>query len=104
MAPQRRGKVPSLPATNVSKVIKAALPPETSVSREAKDEVAAAASVFIHFITSGALDYCHARKKSTITPEDVLEAIRESELNEFFEPLQQYLADIKEEAAKKPKK
>ena len=47
---------------------------------------------------------CDKRKKVTLTPEDILDAIREAELQDFEEPLTTSLAAFRaqEKASRKP--
>ena len=59
--------------------------------QEARSAIARAASVFVLYVTSTANGLAQANKKKTLTGQDVLEAMKEMEFEQFVEPLTESL-------------
>eukprot|EP00961_Rhodomonas_salina_P012054 161633-Rhodomonas_salina.2 len=92
------GDIDRLPMANVSRIVASALPKDASVSKEARVALSACATVFVHYLTELAVQQCDKRKKVTLTPEDILEAVKEAEFDDFDEPLQQALQSFRNQA------
>ncbi|GLJ46190.1 hypothetical protein SUGI_0972900 [Cryptomeria japonica] len=63
-----------VPLAIVERIMRKSLPPNTMVSKEAKQTVQKCASEFISFVTGEALDKCKADKRKTINGEDIIQA------------------------------
>lgn len=81
----------NLPASIVGRLIKDALPPGASVSKEARNALTRASSVFILFLTSSSTEAAHEKKHKTISAQHVLTALQEIDFENFVEPLKQQL-------------
>ena len=92
-----------LPLASISRIVKAALPPGATLSKEVKQSLGKAAALFILYLSSTANDVCRTHRRSTVSGDDVLAAVEECEFDMFLEPLQVYLKQFREEAAKKKK-
>ncbi|KAH8056257.1 DNA-directed DNA polymerase [Aureococcus anophagefferens] len=62
------------PAACINRIVKAALPDSTQVTREAKTAFAKAAGIFIIYLTTCANDVCKDKKRQTVSAADVLQA------------------------------
>jgi DNA polymerase epsilon subunit 3 len=69
------------------RIVKAALPENVQINKEAKLAFCRAAKVFILYITAAANDSCKGAKRQTISAADVMQALEDVELDEFREPL-----------------
>ncbi|XP_042395107.1 nuclear transcription factor Y subunit B-like isoform X2 [Zingiber officinale] len=76
-----------LPITNVSRIIKKALPASAKISKDAKEMVQECISEFIIFITGEASDKCQCEKRKTINGDDLLWAMTTLGFEEYVEPL-----------------
>ncbi|XP_018023217.1 DNA polymerase epsilon subunit 3 [Hyalella azteca] len=85
----------NLPNSIVMRLIKDSLPPGVLVSKEARSAIARAASVFVLYATSTANALAQANKKKTLTGQDVLDAIKEMDFEQFVEPLTECLEAFK---------
>mmetsp|Transcript_5274 Transcript_5274/g.8452 ORF Transcript_5274/g.8452 Transcript_5274/m.8452 type:complete len:137 (+) Transcript_5274:2-412(+) len=85
------GDADRLPMANVSRIIASELPKDASVSKEARVALSACATVFVHYITELAIQQCDKRKKVTLAPEDIIEAVKEAEFEDFEDELKQAL-------------
>ncbi|KAK8797585.1 hypothetical protein WA158_005931 [Blastocystis sp. Blastoise] len=85
----------SLPAASVLKFIKEALPDNTLISHDAKEACVLAADVFLHYLTTCAIDIAKAQGRSTITSDNVIAALYELGFDDYVEPTKTYLDDIK---------
>eukprot|EP00242_Pyramimonas_sp_CCMP2087_P015850 CAMPEP_0198212350 /NCGR_PEP_ID=MMETSP1445-20131203/25693_1 /TAXON_ID=36898 /ORGANISM="Pyramimonas sp., Strain CCMP2087" /LENGTH=147 /DNA_ID=CAMNT_0043886773 /DNA_START=312 /DNA_END=751 /DNA_ORIENTATION=- len=77
---------------------------EIQVQKEALQALSESAKIFIHYLTATANDLCHESKRSTISADDVMRAIEETEFSEFLEPLKAHLEGYKKEHAEKSQK
>lgn len=59
--------------------------------QEARSAIARAASVFVLYATSTANSLAQANRKKTLTGQDVLDAMKEMEFEQFVEPLRESL-------------
>merc|ERR1719352_503649 len=85
------GDADRLPMANVSRIVQGALPKDAAIAKEARVALSACATVFVHYVTELAVQQCDKRKKVTLTPDDILEALREAEFDEFDAPMREAL-------------
>ena len=83
------------PAACINRIVKAALPDSTQVTREAKTAFAKAAGIFIIYLTTCANDVCKDKKRQTVSAADVLQAFVELELDDMKETLQDFLTHFR---------
>jgi DNA polymerase epsilon subunit 3 len=57
-----------------------------------------AASIYILYLTTTANDICKSKKRSTVTANDVLEAISEIQFEEMLPQLNEFLAGARQKA------
>lgn len=81
----------NLPASVVTRIIKESLPSNANVSKEARVAVAKAASIFVLYLTSTANNIATQAKRKTISGQDVLKALTESDFEQFVEVLEECL-------------
>ncbi|KAF7349002.1 Nuclear transcription factor Y subunit B-1 [Mycena venus] len=85
-----------LPIANVSRIMKAAVPPSTKIGKDAKECVQECVSEFISFITSEAAERSLVEKRKTIGGEDILYAMSTLGFDDYAEVLKIYLAKLRE--------
>ncbi|KAJ7464319.1 histone-fold-containing protein [Mycena galericulata] len=85
-----------LPIANVSRIMKAAVPPSTKIGKDAKECVQECVSEFISFITSEAAERSLVEKRKTIGGEDLLFAMATLGFDDYAEVLKIYLAKLRE--------
>ncbi|KAF8182413.1 transcriptional activator [Mycena galopus ATCC 62051] len=85
-----------LPIANVSRIMKAAVPPSTKIGKDAKECVQECVSEFISFITSEAAERSLGEKRKTIGGEDILYAMNTLGFDDYAEVLKIYLAKLRE--------
>jgi len=90
-----------MPIATVNRIIKNALPTNTQVARDVKSLFSKAAGIFIIYLSTHANEICQERKKSTISAQDVLAAVREIEMEDFLPSLEKYLEDFRQSNATK---
>ncbi|VEN42045.1 unnamed protein product [Callosobruchus maculatus] len=91
----------TLPNASVQKIIKEALPDNTNVGKDARLALSRAASVFVLYVTSQASNEAQKVNRKTLTKEDVINALKDLEFENFIEPLQTALEEYKNAKAKK---
>ncbi|KAJ6571699.1 histone-fold-containing protein [Mycena capillaripes] len=84
-----------LPIANVSRIMKAAVPPSAKIAKDAKECVQECVSEFISFITSEAAERCLAEKRKTIGGEDILYAMGTLGFDNYAETLKIHLAKLR---------
>ncbi|KAJ6491438.1 histone-fold-containing protein [Mycena vitilis] len=84
-----------LPIANVSRIMKAAVPPTAKIAKDAKECVQECVSEFISFITSEAAERCLAEKRKTIGGEDILYAMGTLGFDNYAETLKIHLAKLR---------
>jgi DNA polymerase epsilon subunit 3 len=93
-----------LPVAAIGRIVKAALPDNIQVGKEAKTCFAKAAGLFILYLTDSANTFARANKRQTVSAADIMSAVEDLEFEEFIEPLHSFLdAYRKEHATNKPK-
>jgi histone H3/H4 len=80
------------PAASVNRIIKAALPENAQITKEAKAAFAQAAGIFILYLTSCSNDFCHENRRATISSADVVAALKELEFFDLLIPLEGFLS------------
>lgn len=73
----------TLPISNISRLMKKALPRQAKVSSSAKDLIQACCIEFISFLTSEANDRCLAEKRKTINGDDILFSMKSLGFDEY---------------------
>lgn len=91
----------NLPQSVIGRIMKDAVPDGVSVSKEARNAVSKAASVFVLYATSCANNQALQAKRKTLNANDVFQALRDMEFEEFIEPLQQSLEEFRKEQKSK---
>ncbi|EEP78560.1 predicted protein [Uncinocarpus reesii 1704] len=94
----KSGKEPVESGVNVERLAKGVLPPNTSIQRDALLAITKAATVFVSYLSSHANE---ETEKKTITPQDVLSALKEIEFDSFCPRLERELAVYTEAAIRK---
>ncbi|KAF8520883.1 histone-fold-containing protein [Hysterangium stoloniferum] len=84
-----------LPIANVSRIMKASVPPTAKIAKDAKECVQECVSEFISFITSEAAEKCQTEKRKTIGGEDILIAMNLLGFENYCETLKIYLAKLR---------
>ena len=64
------------PMACVSRVMKASLPDNILLTKDARAAFVRAAGIFIFYLTHCSNDFCRESKRSTIFPQDVMAALR----------------------------
>lgn len=64
------------PMACVSRVMKAALPDNILLTKDARAAFVRAAGIFIFYLTHCSNDFCRESKRATIFPQDVMAALR----------------------------
>lgn len=86
----------SVPIGNVARIMKAAVPDNAKISKEAKECMQECVSEFIAFITSEAAEKCRQEKRKTVNGEDILFALASLGLENYAEALKIYLLRYRE--------
>eukprot|EP00054_Salpingoeca_dolichothecata_P002219 m.22049 g.22049 ORF g.22049 m.22049 type:complete len:190 (+) comp12842_c0_seq1:43-612(+) len=90
----------ALPKAAVLKYIKE-LSPSLRVTSEVRDLVVDCCTELIHLLTTEAEEICAQRKKTQITPDDLLGAMEKLEMPDFLDPAKEALNNHKKEAKEK---
>ncbi|GLB39389.1 putative histone-like transcription factor (CBF/NF-Y) and archaeal histone [Lyophyllum shimeji] len=88
-----------LPIANVSRIMKASVPPTAKIAKDAKECVQECVSEFISFITSEAAEKCQLEKRKTIGGEDILYAMQTLGFENYAETLKIHLAKLRQSGA-----
>ncbi|KAF5380094.1 hypothetical protein D9615_006226 [Tricholomella constricta] len=88
-----------LPIANVSRIMKASVPPTAKIAKDAKECVQECVSEFISFITSEAAEKCQLEKRKTIGGEDILYAMTTLGFENYAETLKIHLAKLRQSGA-----
>ena len=81
---------------NVSRIMKASVPPTAKIAKDAKECVQECVSEFISFITSEAAEKCQMEKRKTIGGEDILHAMTALGFENYAETLKIHLAKLRQ--------
>ncbi|KAL5285966.1 Chrac-14 family protein [Megaselia abdita] len=91
----------NIPIANVARIIKDSLPSNASVSKEARQAIARAASVFIIFLTSTSTAIARNGNHKTISGQNILDALEQMEFEGFLDPLKEFMKINKEHMKEK---
>ncbi|KAJ7336271.1 transcriptional activator [Mycena albidolilacea] len=92
-----------LPIANVSRIMKASVPPTAKIAKDAKECVQECVSEFISFITSEAAERCLSEKRKTIGGEDILYAMGTLGFDNYAETLKIHLAKLRQNSSSAPR-
>ncbi len=81
----------NLPTAVVTRLIKDALPEGINIAKEARIAISKAASVFIIYLSSAAINEAKKVKHKTMTPQNIFDALEEIEFESFIGPLKESL-------------
>lgn len=87
-----------MPITNMTRIMRRALPPHAKISEEAKDAIQECVFEFISFITSEANDRCQHEHRKIVTAEDVLWAMERLGFDDYLGPLTIFLQRYRQNA------
>jgi len=79
-----------LPIANINRIMKDALPKDTKISKEARECVQECVSEFIAFITCEACEITKQEKRKTINGDDILEAMRQLNFENYIKTVDFY--------------
>lgn len=86
----------NLPISNVSRIIRDALPSNQTMDRETRIAIARATSVFIMYLASSAAANAEKANRKIFTAIDVFEAIEEMEFDNFLGPMKAALTGYRQ--------
>eukprot|EP00512_Aurantiochytrium_limacinum_P014346 CAMPEP_0171567558 /NCGR_PEP_ID=MMETSP0961-20121227/1230_1 /TAXON_ID=87120 /ORGANISM="Aurantiochytrium limacinum, Strain ATCCMYA-1381" /LENGTH=211 /DNA_ID=CAMNT_0012121499 /DNA_START=92 /DNA_END=727 /DNA_ORIENTATION=+ len=92
-----------LPQASVGRILKRKLPEGVTVSKEAKQAFAKAGGIFVLYLTHASNSFCRTDRRQTISARDVFDGLRCIQFEEFIEPLEKSLQEMREEAVAKKK-
>ncbi|SMQ46865.1 unnamed protein product [Zymoseptoria tritici ST99CH_3D7] len=78
----------SLPKSMIARLAKGVLPANTQIHKDALLALHKSATVFVSYIASNSNDNAQAGGKKTISPQDVMAALKDAELEEFIPRLE----------------
>lgn len=81
----------TLPIKNVATIMRKVLPPNTKISRGAKEMVEQITSMFIRYVTKKAIERCHRECRKILGPDDLLRVMESIGYNNYYEYLNFYL-------------
>lgn len=79
------------PQTSVGRIIKGILPSNVMVTKEARAAFTRAAGIFIFYLTHCANEFSREGKRTTISAQDIKNALRELDFEDFEVPLDEFL-------------
>ncbi|KAJ6725455.1 CCAAT-BINDING TRANSCRIPTION FACTOR-RELATED [Salix purpurea] len=85
-----------LPIANVGRIMKQILPPNSKISKEAKETIQECASEFISFVTGEASEKCRTERRKTVNGDDVCWAMEALGFDDYAGPLRRYLQRYRE--------
>lgn len=91
----------NLPNSNVSKIIKDALPDDVNMDKEARIAIARATSVFIMYLSSNAAANAHKHNHKTFSADDVFASIEEMDFRSFLGPMKSSLTTFRQKVNEK---
>ncbi|XP_065192900.1 DNA polymerase epsilon subunit 3-like [Sycon ciliatum] len=91
----------NLPASVVTRIMKEAIPDGVAVSKEARQAISKAASVFVLYCTACANSHATKVKRKTLLGADVLAAMGDMEFEHFVPDLKDSLAAFRKDQQEK---
>jgi len=86
----------ALPGAAIMRIVKSKLPDGVMINKDAKVAFAKACSIFILYISTIASDVSKEGKRSTVTAQDVITALKDLEFDEFVPNIEACLAAFRE--------
>jgi histone H3/H4 len=86
----------SVQIANVARIMKAAIPENAKIAKDAKECLQECVSELISFITSEAAEKCFMEKRKTIGGEDILYAMTSLGFDDYETTLKIYLAKLRQ--------
>ena len=86
----------SLPSAAIMRIIRAKLPDGIHINKDAKAAFAKACSIFILYLTVCACDHSKETKRATLTAQDVINALKDLEFDDFVPNIEMCLAAFRE--------
>ncbi|WVN85067.1 uncharacterized protein L203_100209 [Cryptococcus depauperatus CBS 7841] len=86
----------ALPKATVVKIIQEMLPDDISASKEAKDIIFDCCTEWIKLISTQSNMVCEASSKKTISPEHVMEALKQLGFEDFLAEVEESHTDFKQ--------
>ncbi|EYU38225.1 hypothetical protein MIMGU_mgv1a021160mg [Erythranthe guttata] len=80
-----------MPIANITRTMRRVLPAHARITDDAKEAIQECVSEFISFITVEANMRCHRDYRKTVTPEDVLAAMKSLGFDDYLQPLAVFL-------------
>lgn len=77
-----------LPISNVSRIMKKALPTNAKILKESKETIQECVSEFVSYITIEASKKCQREKRKTINSDDLLWSMNRLDFTKYVPPLQ----------------
>ncbi|RLN60382.1 hypothetical protein BBP00_00006017 [Phytophthora kernoviae] len=88
-------------ASLTARAVKKALPERSILTKDARQTLNSATSMFTLYLASIAHETSMANKRSTITLKDVLQTLRDTDFEHFIEPIEACLQEAKAAASRK---
>ncbi|KAL3667333.1 hypothetical protein V7S43_007561 [Phytophthora oleae] len=88
-------------ASLTARAVKKALPEHAILTKDARQTLNSAASMFTLYLASITHETSVANKRSTITLKDVLQTLRDVDFEHFIEPIEACLQEAKDSASRK---
>uniref|UniRef100_A0A7E4UPL6 CBFD_NFYB_HMF domain-containing protein n=1 Tax=Panagrellus redivivus TaxID=6233 RepID=A0A7E4UPL6_PANRE len=85
-----------MPIANISRIMKAALPPQAKLSKESKECVQECVTEFLLFLTSEASEKCNTERRKTITGDDLVFAMEQLGFDTYLPPIKAFQKRFKE--------
>eukprot|EP00301_Raphidiophrys_heterophryoidea_P011711 c17890_g1_i1.p1 GENE.c17890_g1_i1~~c17890_g1_i1.p1 ORF type:complete len:193 (-),score=51.07 c17890_g1_i1:73-627(-) len=92
-----------LPKTCVLKVVRSVLPQSVTITKDSKDALSMACSVFCLYLANAATETCASHGRSTVSRKDLADALREIDMELFVAPLEEFLDLHKQKTGEKKK-
>ena len=86
----------SLPRTMVTRLAKGVLPPNTQIQKDAILAMSKGATVFVNYLSNAANEHTLKDNRRTISPQNVLQALRDLEFEAFLPRVEAELAKFNE--------
>lgn len=93
-----------LPKACVDRVIHNALPPSVNISKEMRSVLLDYGVSFVQFISIGAYEMCEKKKRKTITPEHIIQALSKFGFESYMKECEATLSEYQSLINKRPSK
>uniref|UniRef100_K3X2D9 Transcription factor CBF/NF-Y/archaeal histone domain-containing protein n=1 Tax=Globisporangium ultimum (strain ATCC 200006 / CBS 805.95 / DAOM BR144) TaxID=431595 RepID=K3X2D9_GLOUD len=92
------------PASYTARAVKKVLPERAMLTKDARQTLNSAATMFTLYLSSVAHDHSVSNKRQTVVLKDVLQALRDMDFEHFIGPIEDCLRDAKVTTALKKSK